>query len=36
MPNYYESNNDNIFKLPYYLEGKSNNIIYLYRFDTID
>lgn len=34
MPGYYETIPDNIIKLAYYLEGKSNTKLYLYRFDT--
>lgn len=35
MPNYYETIDENIFKLAYFLEGKANTNIYIYRFDTI-
>ena len=36
MPNYYETTDDNIFKLAYFLEGKTNAGCYLYRFDRFD
>jgi len=36
MPKYYETIDENIFKLPYFLEGKTNTNIYIYRFDKID
>lgn len=34
MPGYYETMNDNILTLAYFLEGQTNNGIYLFRFDT--
>lgn len=36
MPGYYETINDNILTLAYFLEGKTNTEIYLFRFDTED
>lgn len=35
MPNYYETTDENIFKLAYFLEGKTNAGCYLYRFDRV-
>lgn len=35
MPKYYELVDDNIFTLPYFLAGKVNADMYIYRFDTI-
>lgn len=35
MPTYYELVDDNIFTLPYFLAGKVNANMYIYRFDTI-
>lgn len=34
MPSYYETINENILKLAYYLQGVANTPIYIYRFDT--
>lgn len=36
MPNYFEAIDENIFKLAYFLEGKTNAGCYLYRFDKVD
>lgn len=35
MPGYFEKIDDNIFTLPYFLVGKANTNMYIYRFDTI-